>query len=266
MEAVQQFFTQWVADVAALIPLGYAFGAGMVSSVNPCGFAMLPAYLGLFLGSRDLVAVPAEGTGCSEGTRLPVGVTLQVTRALLVAAAVTGGFVLLFGGAGVLIAATGRLVVTLVPWAALGIGAILVALGIGMVRGHHLSANFAARIAGRLGDPGTVSVKGFFIFGIAYATASLSCTLPIFLTVVGGSLTVTGFAASAAQFVSYALGMGLVVLALTIGLAAFKGAAVGTLRRALPYAERVSALLMIVAGSYIVYYWLFKGRLIETFT
>ena len=34
----------------------------------------------------------------------------------------------------------------------------------------------------------------------------------------------------------------------------------------LPYVERVSALFMIVTGSYIVYYWLVTGDLIDTFT
>ena len=107
-------------------------------------------------------------------------------------------------------------------------------------------------------------MRSFFIFGIAYATASLSCTLPVFLTVVGGSLAVSGFAAASMQFVSYALGMGLVILFLTLTIAMFKGAAVGQLRAALPYVERVSALLMIGAGAYIVYYWLIKGGLIDT--
>ena len=31
-------------------PLALAFTAGMVATVNPCGFAMLPAYLSFFLG------------------------------------------------------------------------------------------------------------------------------------------------------------------------------------------------------------------------
>ena len=75
---------------------------------------------------------------------------------------------------------------------------------------------------------------------------------------------VSGFATAALQFVSYALGMGLVILVFTLGIAVFKGAVVGWLRTALPYFERVSALLMIVAGSYIVYYWLFKGGLLNT--
>lgn len=32
------------------IPLGYAFGAGMVAAINPCGVAMLPAIVGYELG------------------------------------------------------------------------------------------------------------------------------------------------------------------------------------------------------------------------
>ena len=61
-------------------------------------------------------------------------------------------------------------------------------------------------------------------------------------------------------------GHGLVILVLTVGIAAFMGAAVGSVRRAIPYVERVSALLLIIAGSYIIYYWLFKGDLISTLT
>ena len=34
---------------------------------------------------------------------------------------------------------------------------------------------------------------------------------------------------------------------------------------ALPYIERASALLMVVPRNYIVYYWLFKGGLIDSF-
>jgi hypothetical protein len=40
------------------VPLGYAFVAGMVASVNPCGGVLLPADLGLYLGD-DKSAVGA---------------------------------------------------------------------------------------------------------------------------------------------------------------------------------------------------------------
>jgi cytochrome c biogenesis protein CcdA len=63
------------------------------------------------------------------------------------------------------------------------------------------------------------------------------------------------------QFVLYAVGMGLVIMALTMGIALFKGAMVGALRRALPYMQPLGSLLMILAGSYIVFYWLTLGGL-----
>ncbi len=149
---------------------------------------------------------------------------------------------------------------------ALAIGGLLVLFRIAMLLGRHITTSLAVRLAGRLGNPGKVSVWGFFIFGVAYATASLSCTLPVFLIVVGGSLAANGFSAAALQFGSYALGMGLVILFLTLSIAVFKEAIVGQLRTVLPYVERGSALLMIGAGIYIVYYWLIKGGLLDTLT
>ena len=43
----------FVADLARLLPFGYAFGAGMVATVSPCGIAMLPAYVSLYLGAQE---------------------------------------------------------------------------------------------------------------------------------------------------------------------------------------------------------------------
>lgn len=42
-----------VASVAGWLPVGYAFAAGMVASVNPCGFLMLPTYISYHLAARS---------------------------------------------------------------------------------------------------------------------------------------------------------------------------------------------------------------------
>jgi cytochrome c biogenesis protein CcdA len=42
-----------VASVAGLLPVGFAFAAGMVASANPCGFFMLPAYISYHLGTEE---------------------------------------------------------------------------------------------------------------------------------------------------------------------------------------------------------------------
>ncbi len=102
MAEIQEFFARLVYNISLIIPLGYAFGAGMVSTVNPCGFAMLPAYLGLYLGSRNLAAVAPAGVSPSDGDTTSLSMPSQLTRAVLVSLVITGGFLLLFGAGPVL--------------------------------------------------------------------------------------------------------------------------------------------------------------------
>jgi cytochrome c biogenesis protein CcdA len=233
-----------------VIPLGFAFAAGMASAVNPCGFAMLPAYLGLYLGTND------QGQQAAN----PV---YQLGRAFLVGGAVTAGFVVLFGLAGILLSlGTRSIVLDLLPFIGLAVGVLLTGLGAWLVGGGKLYTGLAARAASHLGDPSQVNIKGYFLFGLSYGTASLSCTLPIFLSVIGTTLAASGLITAAGQFLLYALGMGLVIIGLTIGMAVFRGTMVGLLRKALPYVQPIGAWLMIIAGTYIIFYWLTLGGLL----
>ncbi len=239
-------------DIGSLLPLGYAFGAGMVATVNPCGFAMLPAYLALYLGADS----QAE-------TQTPVAKRLG--KALLVGVVVTAGFVLLFGGVGGIISAGAQSIKFAIPWIGLVIGVLLAFAGAWLLSGGKLYSGIAARAASHMGDPSSVSIKGYFLFGLSYATASLSCTLPIFLAVIGTSLSTGGFWSAVGQFIVYALGMGTVIMALTLAVALFRGAMVGALRKVLPYTQPLSAAFMILAGAYIVFYWLTAGGLVDKF-
>ena len=230
--------------VGNLLPLGLPFVAGMVSTVNPCGFAMLPAYLGLYIGSNDPQA----------------GMPKKIYRALLVGLIVTSGFVILFGISGAIVSAGTRAIIDFIPWVGLGIGILLVAVGSWLLGGGKLYSAFASQTAARIGTPGQVSTKEFFLFGLSYGIASLSCTLPIFLSVIGVSLAGTSILTSIQQFILYALGMGLVIVLMTVSMAIFKELIVRFLRKVQPYVQPVSAVFMIIAGCYIVYYWMTLGR------
>ena len=238
--------------LGSIAPLGiFAFAAGMVATVNPCGFAMLPAYLGLYLGSNDSRA----------SSRNPVP---RLAKALLIGLVVTSGFVLLFGITGIVFLAGAEAISDFIGWIGLSIGILLTIGGSWLLGGGKLYSSFASRAASHMGNPGQVSVRGYFMFGLSYGTASLSCTLPIFLSVVGVGVTLTSATIldSLGQFVLYALGMGLVIVLMTLGMAIFKEATVGFLRKTLPLVQPLGAVLMIVAGAYVVYYWLTIGGLI----
>ena len=238
------------SELGVVAPLGFAFGAGVAAAFNPCGFAMLPAYMGLYLG---------VGGGETRGSF--VG---QLGKALLVGVSVTAGFVLLFAAAGAVIGLGARSVVGgILPWLGLGIGVVLIAAGAWLLRGGELYTSLAQRAAARLGNPGSSNARGYFLFGLSYGVASLSCTLPIFLAVVGTSFAAADIATSFAQFVLYALGMGMVIITLTLSMALFRGAMLGGMRRVMPYVQPVGTWLMIAAGTYIVFYWLTLGGLLD---
>ena len=242
MSGLQELATQWLTSLGALLPVSFAFGAGIVAAVNPCGFAMLPAYLSLYLGSQE--------TGFGKRP-----VLRRVFRAVLIGGVVSLGFVLLFGLAGMIVAAGGGVILGAMPWVGIVIGGALILVGIWILAGRTLYTGVFERFAQRIGDPRAMSVRGFFLFGLAYGLASLSCTLPVFLAVIGGSLAAGSFVSAAGQFVSYGLGMTSVLLVLTLALALFKEGVISRLRRVTPYVQPISAVLLVLAGAYIVFYW-----------
>lgn len=240
-----------VEGAVSFLPLGFAFFAGAVSAFNPCGFAMLPAYLGLYLGTDE------------EGAAQPPMVN-RLGRALLVGASVTAGFAVMFGVVGAAISGGARPLVSFFPWIGLVIGVILVLVGTWLFRGGKMYTAFAQSLSSRMGDPNEMNPRGYFIFGISYGTASLSCTLPIFLAVIGiTTLTAGNILSSIGQFLLFAFGMGLVIVVLTLLAALFKTAMLKGMRRIFPYIQPVSAGLMLIAGDYIVFYWLTIGGLLD---
>lgn len=246
VEALSSSSSGALDRLASLLPLGFAFGAGMVSAVNPCGFAMLPAYLGLYLRGD---------AGRAAST------TQRVGRALRVGGAVTAGFVALFGVAGAVLALGTRSVTGAFPWLGLGTGLLLVVVGAWSWFGGAIYTRLGERLSHGVAGVDRAGLRGYAAFGLAYGLASLSCTLPIFLAVLGSGLTLASLPQAGLQLVLYGAGMGLVVTVLTVALALFREALVDRARNAARFVGPVSSALMLVAGAYIVYYWLTIGGL-----
>lgn len=231
------------------LPFGYAFAAGMLAAVNPCGFAMLPAYLGLFLGSAD--------TRMTRQRRL--------LRAAAVALTMTAAFMVTFGLAGVVVAAAGAASGRAFPLIGLIIGLLLAAAGAYILAGGKVYTSLGDRFAARLSTTAAGGgLRAYAAYGLAYAGASLGCALPIFLTVVGISSAGRNPLASAAQLALYGLGMGFVITALTLAAAtfkiAFKVALLGRVRRAgARLLDAVTGALLVLTGAYVTAYWLSLG-------
>ncbi|MFA5566092.1 MAG: cytochrome c biogenesis CcdA family protein [Acidimicrobiia bacterium] len=222
--------------------LAYAFTLGMVSTVNPCGFAMLPAYLSYFLGLEDAPEKTSAG----------------VLRALAVGLAVTAGFVGVFGVIGLAITQLSLSINNHLAWVTLAIGVGLVALGIAMLLGFELSVRLPMVQMGT----GSRELSSMFLFGISYAIASLSCTLPLFLPVMANAFEANNLATGVTTFVVYAAGMGLILSAVTMALALAKGGLVKRLRSLQAYVNKISGVLLVIAGLYLTYYGYWEVRVL----
>ena len=211
----------------------------MVATVNPCGVLLLPSMVAFYLGQ--------SGTSGSRGSR--------ASQALELGALATTGFVAIFAVVGLVVGAGGQALGNAFPAGgmAVGIGLLLVGAYLA-VSGRDLGILAASQSMGYVHLD--QSRRSMFFFGIAYAVASLACTLPVFLVVVGSALAARGIPAAVLQFVGYALGMGLVLTLVIFGAIFFEGFVRRSLRQLAPHVHRLSASFLVGAGMFLISYWL----------
>lgn len=220
--------------------LAYALGAGMIATVNPCGFAMLPGYLTL--------VIAADG----DATRIA-----RLGRALAASALMTAGFVAVFGIFGLLSAPLASSLQQYLPIVTVVIGAVMIVVGVLLLAGRQLTLLLPKPARGA---PSTrlVSMAGY---GVAFAIASLSCTIGPFLAAAGIALRGGDFGSGIATFVAYALGMGLVVAVLAVAAALASTAVATGIRRLLPHVPKIGGVLLVLTGAYVGYYGYYELQL-----
>jgi len=226
-----------------------AFAAGLVAALNPCGFAMLPAYL--------LLVVRGQHSGDEPTALAPIG------RALAATVGMALGFLTVFGLFGALTISAATTVQRYLPYATVVVGFVLVALGIWLLSGRELTAV----------TPGPVGVRwapnvqqrsrilGMYGYGVSYAIASLSCTIGPFLAVTGVGLRGGSVVGSAAIYLAYVAGLTLIVGVLAMAAATASSAVADRLRRLLPVVNRISGALLVAIGLYVGYYGCYEVRL-----
>lgn len=219
-----------------------AFAAGLLAPINPCGFALLPAYM----------ATQAGTTPASDRTA-----TARLLRGLRSGIGVSLGFGITLSAAALAVALGARPLVQVAPWLAVGVGAVLAALGLVMlVTGRGIGVRLPG-IGNRSPVTGTGStLPGAIAFGVGYALASLACTFGVLLSVTAQALAAADIASLFAVIAAYAAGAA--TLLITVSLtAALAGTAIAPATRALArYSGRIIGGLLTVTGIYLIAYWL----------
>ena len=217
--------------------LSSAFATGLVAAFNPCGFAMLPAYLSYFV---SLESSEEANIGRNIFRGLVVGLTLTV------------GFILFFGVIGLLtstIVSQGAIQSRL-SWATFIIGILMLPLGIAMLMGYEPKL-----LIPRLNKGGTSrQLPSIFLFGVSFAVVSLGCTAPLFFATVVGSFESRNIWEGTLVFLTYGGGMSLIVMILTLATAIGRNEIATSMRKVLPYVSKISGGFLVLAGGFLILY------------
>ncbi len=225
--------------------LALALGAGLLAAVNPCGFALLPAYLSLLIVGDD------------SPTRVHA-----VGRALSLTAAMTLGFTGVFAVFGLALAPVASGLQEHLPWFTVVLGLMLVVVGAVLLSGRSIPVPRLPGRRSRSPRPLTRSFASMTGFGAGYALASLTCTIAPFLAVVVAAFRTDSVAVGVALFLTYAVGMGLVVGAVAVAVALANDSLVRRIRRAGAWVPRLSGALLLLAGLYVAYYGWWELRVL----
>lgn len=227
-----------VAAAAASLS-AFAFGTfgGIITFFSPCGLPLFPSYIAYYMGSKR----PSLGRGISGGSMTALGAALVLLGI---------GLVVSVGGEGL-----GRAFVGSIAPLEIAVGAVLVLMGIIMMKGLRFPIFKIPFSPGR--ERGS---RGFFLFGVGWSIAAMSCSAPVLLSVLLYSLTLgSGFLAFPA-FIGYALGMAAPILIVSSFVATARKRYLEKIVNIAPKLSRVGAIILIVFGVYMINFVLWYGR------
>ena len=232
----------------ALVSL--AFSAGLISFVNPCGFALLPVYITYYFKN--------EGLEKANAIR-------RMFAGLIFGLMVSIGFAVAFLIIGLIVTYLGRSLLKYVGWFDLLIGFLLVAIGVIYLFNLNSKINLNRLIIiGEKLKSNKLKNKysSFFLYGMGFAIASLGCTLPIFLLVVTSASKAGGFLNGILIFLTYAAGMSFFMILFSLAVALSKTAMEKLLKKLMLYIYKFGAIIVIIAGIYLIYNQIVLGRLL----
>ena len=217
------------------INLALAVTAGILATFNPCGFALLPAYLSSIILTKE-----DEGASASA----------PYFRAMRFASAFALGLLLVFAAVGLLVFPISYAIQAYLPFVTVAMGLALIVLGTLLLWGKSPTLS-------KFLNPNIAPGKSFitqFGYGVTFALASLSCTIGPFLAITTGAIQEQSLIQLLAVFTGYSMGMAATVFVLASITAAAKQTLIRRIRQAYPIIEKGTAVLLVLVGGYFLLY------------
>ena len=213
------------------------FVAGMLAAVNPCGFVLLPTYLMYFMGIQGSDQQLAQRETLRKALKVSASLSLGFMAVFIVAAGLANYF-------------TNWLTAN-AKYATGFFGVALLVLGAAMLFGFKLPFMNPQGLQGKKDQ----TVKSMFVYGVAYAIASLGCTIGFFISAVFATSRNAGALTGLRNGIAYGAGMAVLVGGLTVALAFANTGLLKLLRHGLQYMDRIAAAFVLISGLYLLWYF-----------
>jgi len=236
--------------------------AGVSTFFSPCAFPMFPGYMSLFLGlnASKTEAPAASGTAYKGAAR----------RAVLAGSITASGMIVVFLVVGVALIVAASAVSGYIPYLLIVVGAILVALGALLLTNLQYWRIVAPlqrlwlQIRGGEAAPSVVGATTpasggrfylkLFSYGMGYAAAAAGCVAPVIFSAIIAGLAL-GLLGGIINILIYSLTAALLMIVVTVLLAMAGQRFVNQLKAYTPVIKKVSAVVLIVVGVYLVYFY-----------
>jgi len=215
-----------------------ALAAGMLLLLNPCSFALLPSYIGLFLNLEN----------SQEDTK--PNILQSVSRAQIVSFIMSAGLLAVFLPIGLAFTGANAWLGDFSYWLSIGLGVVLTILGLAMVSGY----NLALKLPKFSSDNNGKTFWGIFLYGVSYATAALGCSLPVVIVGLTAPIGEDGLTQRLGLIISFAIGMVVALTTLTLAVATGRTAMVNFFRKIMTKMNLITGIILIPAGLYLAWY------------
>ncbi|HXF96411.1 MAG TPA: cytochrome c biogenesis protein CcdA [Gemmatimonadales bacterium] len=222
---------------APLLAVGLLFGAGVLTSLNPCIYPMIPITLGVISGS----------SAGSSSRRRTVGLTLTYAA----------GLALFYALLGLLAGLTGQLFGTVAssPWARFAVGNLLLVFGLAML--EVIPVRIPQRLGAWAGRLGGGSYPAVFLLGATSGIVAAPCGAPAFAAVLTWVATTQSAVLGFVYLFIFSLGM----TALLVAVGIFSGT-LAALPAAGPWMVRIKKASGVVLLLMAEYYFVQMGRVL----
>lgn len=215
-----------------LVAVVTLFGAGLLTSLTPCIYPMIPITAGLIAGS-------ARGPSASRART----VTLTLTY--------VSGLAMFYALMGLVAGLTGSLFGTVAssPWARVVIGIVLLVFALAMLDVIPMAA--PQRLVAWAGNLGTGSYPAVFLLGATSGIVAAPCGAPAFAVVL--TWVATTQSAVLGFFYLLVFSLGMMALLVVVGLFSGTVAALPRAGRWMTWIKKGAGLVMLVMAGYYFY-------------